>query len=294
MPQPLAPDVADRLPEYTWPTRRRRRLGEPAAQRLIIICVASIIGGGLFWSLTQGGSQARSLESAGVELDQFASWSGFGIDQVTLRGHRFTSDSDVFEALGLDQARSVVSFDIIAARQAVEDLPWVEQAAITRVYPDQLLVEISERAPYALWQRGDHYVIVDDEGRVLSAADPDTAPEGLLRIAGEGAATEATALEALLSGHPEIAGSMRLAERVGGRRWRLHLDGGSLIELPATGAAAVLADLKTWKGLKKLLAAGGTVIDARSSGRIAVRNSVPATGAAAGTRSIRELIMRAG
>lgn len=293
-PQPPGSDLADRLPEYSWPMRRRGKLGTPAVQRLIIISVAALIGGCLFWSLTENGSQARTLESVGVELEQLASWSGFGIDQVTLRGHRFTLDSDVFEALGLDQARSVVSFDIIAARQAVEELAWVEQAAITRVYPDQLLVEISERAPYALWQRGDRYVIVDDEGRVLSGADPDTAPEGLLQIAGEGAATEATALAALLSGHPEIAGSMRLAERVGGRRWRLHLDGGSRIELPATGAAAVLADLKTWKGLGKLLAAGNTVIDARSSGRIAVRNAAPATEAAAGTGRIRELIMRAG
>lgn len=292
--QPLGSDAADLHPEYSWPTRRRRQLGTPAVQRLIIISVAALIGGGLFWGLTQGGSQARTMESVGIELDQLASWSGFGIDQVTLKGHRFTSDSDVFEALGLDQARSVVSFDIIAARQSVEELAWVEQASITRVYPDQLLVEISERVPYALWQRGDEYVIVDDEGRVLSAADPSTAPEGLLHIAGEGAATEAAALTALLSGHPEIAGSLRLAERVGDRRWRLHLDGGSLIELPATGAAAVLADLTAWTGLAKLLAAGDAVIDARSSGRIAVRNAEPAAGAAAETRSVRELIMRAG
>lgn len=294
IPRPLVSEVADLLPEYSWPTRRRRRLGTPVVQRLIIISVAALIGSGLFWSLTEGGSQARTPESIGVELDQLATWTGFGIDQVTLKGHRFTSDSDVFEALGLDQARSVFSFDIIAARQAVEDLPWVEHAAITRVYPDQLLVEISERTPYALWQRGDHYVIVDNEGRVLSAADPSTAPEGLLQIAGEGAAAEAAALSALLSGHPDIAGLMRLAERVGERRWRLHLDGGSLIELPATGAAAALADLKAWKGLTKLLAAGDAVIDARSSGRIAVRNAAPSPGEAAGTRNIRELIMRAG
>jgi cell division protein FtsQ len=293
-PQPHDAGVADRLPEYTWPTRRRRRLGRPAVQRMMTIAVAALIGGGLFWNLTQGGSQARTLDSVGGELDQIASWSGFGIDQVTLKGHRFTPDSDVFEALGLDEARSVVTFDIIAARQAVEDLPWVEQAAITRVYPDQLLVEISERAPYALWRRGERYEIVDDEGRVLSAADPKTAPEGLLQIAGEGAATEAAALTALLSSHPEISGSMQSAERVGGRRWRLHLDGGSLIDLPANGAAAALSDLKAWKGLAKLLAAGDAVIDARTPGRIAVRGAVPPTGHTAETRGIRELIMRAG
>lgn len=294
MAQPFDPDVADRLPEYTWPTRRRRRFSKSAVQRSITIAVAAVIGGGLFWGLTQGGSQARTMTSVGVELDRVASWSGFAIDQVTLRGHRFTPDSDVFEALGLGQARSVVTFDIIAARQAVENLPWVEHAAITRVYPDQMLIELSERAPYALWQRGDDHVIVDDEGRVLSAADPKTAPDGLLQIAGEGAATEAAALTALLSGHPEIAGSLQLAERVGGRRWRLHLDGGSVLDLPATGAAAVLPDLKAWKGFAKMLAAGHAVIDARTAGRIAVRNAVQSTGTAAETRSIRELIMRAG
>jgi cell division protein FtsQ len=243
----------------------------------MIIAMAALIGGGFFWVLTQASLQTWG-QAAIRELDRLASWSGFGIDQVTLRGHRFTPDSDVFEALNLDQARSIVSFDIVAAREAVEELAWIEHAAITRVYPDQLLVEITERAPFALWQKGDDLLIVDREGRVLSGADRRTAPEGLLEIAGDGAATEATGLMALLSGYPEISQALQLAERVAERRWRLHLQGGSRIELPATGAAAALADLKAWAGFASLLSEGHSIIDVRAAGRIAIRKVDEAAG----------------
>lgn len=294
MGRPAGPDVADSLPQYGQLTRQRRgHRSRRLALRSMSIAIAALIGGGLFWVLTQGGAQTRDF-SAFEELDRIASWSGFGIDQVTLRGHRFALDSDVFDALELDRARSVVTFDIVAAREAVEDLAWVEHAAITRVYPDQLLVEISERAPFALWQRGDDLLIVDEEGRVLSGAERQTAPEGLLQIAGEGAATEARALTALLSAYPEVLGTLQLAERVAGRRWRLHLQGGSKIELPATGAAAALADLKAWAGFASILADGHAVIDVRASGRIAIRSVIEAAETGGQARSIRGVNKRAG
>lgn len=294
MSPPPNPDVADNLPQYGQFARQRRgQRGRLIAMRSMSIAVAALIGGGLFWVLTQGGAQSRDF-SAFRELDRIASWSGFGIDQVTLRGHRFALDSDVFDALGLDRARSVVTFDIVAARAAVEELAWVEHAAITRVYPDQLLVEISERTPFALWQRGENLLIVDEEGTVLSGAERQTAPEGLLQIAGDGAATEASALVALLSAHRDILGILQLAERVAGRRWRLHLQGGSRIELPATGAAAALSDLKAWAGFAGILADGHAVIDVRASGRIAIRSVIEETGTGAEARSIRGPVKRAG
>lgn len=290
----LRSDHASSLPDYDWPNERARPRRVSVALRITIVVVAALFGTGLFWVLTQGGEQARTMATVSAELDRVAGWSGFGIDQVTLKGHRYTPDGDVFDALGLDKARSVLSFDFAAGRRAVEELSWVERASITRVYPDQMIVEITERIPYALWQHGETLLIVDREGRVLSGAERHTAPVGLLQIAGEGAAKEALSLMALLSAHADLSGALELAERVAGRRWRLHLTGGVKIELPAMGEATALADLKAWPDFAKVLAAGHSVIDVRASGRIAVRAVVNEAGTDAEPRSIRELIMRAG
>ncbi|CFX63364.1 putative Cell division protein FtsQ [Candidatus Filomicrobium marinum] len=287
-------DDAGFLPDYDWPNERARPRRVSVAFRVTSIAIAGLVGIGLFWILTQGGEQTRTMSSVSAELDRVVGWSGFGIDQVTLKGHRFTPDGDVFDALGLDKARSVLSFDFAAARRAVEELSWVERASITRVYPDQMIVEITERVPYALWQHGKDLLIVDREGRVLSAAERHTAPSGLVQIAGEGAAKEASALMALLSAHADLSGALQQAERVAGRRWRLHLVDGNQIELPATGEATALVDLKAWPDFAAVLAAGHSVIDVRTSGRIAVRTLVKEAGTDVEPRSIRELIMRAG
>lgn len=288
------PDDDGRLPDYDWPNERARPRRVSVALRVTSIAIAGLFGIGLFWVLTQGGERSRTMVAVGAELDRVAGWSGFGIDQVTLKGHRFTPDGDVFEALGLDKARSVLSFDFAGARRAVEELSWVERASITRVYPDQMIVEITERVPYALWQHGESLLIVDREGRILSGAERHTAPSGLIQIAGEGAAKEAAALMTLLSAHADLSGALQVAERVAGRRWRLHLAGGNQIELPATGEATALADLKAWPDFATVLAAGHSVIDVRTTGRIAVRTAVKEAGRDVEPRSIRELIMRAG
>ena len=83
--------------------------------------------------------------------DEIRALAGLGIDQVTLTGHRFTLDRDIFDALDLANAGSLVTFDAGEARSRIEQLPWVSTAAISRVFPGSLDVRITERRPSALW-----------------------------------------------------------------------------------------------------------------------------------------------
>lgn len=41
--------------------------------------------------------------------------------------------------------------NLVAMQQALEQLPWVDQARISRVWPDQLKVEVIEQQPIARW-----------------------------------------------------------------------------------------------------------------------------------------------
>jgi cell division protein FtsQ len=62
----------------------------------------------------------------------------------------------------------------------------------------------------------------------------------LPQVAGEGAATEAARLFALLADHPALMARVDVAERVGGRRWVLRLADGGTVQLPARGEVEAL------------------------------------------------------
>lgn len=220
---------------------------------------------------------ARMLAGADglIDRDALAHELGIAIEQVTVVGQRHTADADVFEALDLPNVRSMLHFDGRAARARIERLPWVETAAVSRLYPGQLEVRLTERKPFALWRRGERSFLVDEIGRVLTGISPEAMPE-LPRLAGEGAATEAGALFAELARVPQIRARLELAERIAERRWTLHLAGGTSVHLPADRETRALEALATDARLARRLGQPGSVIDLRVPGRVAVRSTGPA------------------
>ena len=180
------------------------------------------------------------------ELERLMEAAGLGLQQVAVSGYRFTPDRDIFDALDLDEARTLLTFDSRAAKERIERLPWIERASIERIIPDRLEVHVVERMPFAMWRAEGRTFLIDKSGRVLTAIAPGAMP-ALPRLAGKGAPHEAAALYALLAGHPAVRDQVKLAERVGGRRWRLHLADGGTIELPAAGEREALARALRWR-----------------------------------------------
>jgi cell division protein FtsQ len=214
---------------------------------------------------------ARPLNSpapALAEIERIIELAGFGLTQVSVTGHRYTPDSDILDAVGLDSARTLLSFDSRAAQDRIERLPWVERASIERVLPDRLEVRVSERSPSVVWRRGDRNFLIDKSGRILAAVPRDAMPS-LPRVAGEGAAAEAARLFAVLAGHPALMARVDVAERVGERRWRLRLADGGTVQLPAHGEADAIA-----RALRIASARGPEVseIDVRVPERTLVRD----------------------
>ncbi|MDX2259470.1 MAG: FtsQ-type POTRA domain-containing protein [Hyphomicrobiaceae bacterium] len=243
--------------------------------------LAALSAGALFLVLTDGGGRSRVVTPRLPEIDQLATLAGFGVEQVTVRGQRFTSDDEIFEALDLARALSFASLDSSGARARLEALPWVSRAVIRRIYPGELVVEVVERTPFAVWHAPDATHLIDRTGRVLSRIMPAAADPRLPVIAGLGAAQEAEALFNLVARCQPLAGRLAVAHYVSGRRWSLALTGGVRIELPSEGAAAALSQLETWGGLEAALDGPGTVIDLRSAAAIVVRHEDGAAGGAA-------------
>lgn len=262
----------------------RRKQPQTLGRRALRILLAGMalfggLSGGVAYNVLNGGTSsvlARLPELPG--LDGLVSTVGLGLDEVSLSGHRFTSDLDVFDALDLANARSFLRFDSIAARERIERLPWVATAEITRIYPGRLEVRIAERAPYALWRRGTRYQLIDRSGRVLSAVKPDDYAQ-LPRVAGEGAPAETAAFLDLVGRHPVLKARLTEAERIGERRWTLHLTGNVVIHLPADREALALEEIAAPDRFEAIAGGSDRVVDLRSSRRITTR-ATPAVPAA--------------
>ncbi|TIV77437.1 MAG: FtsQ-type POTRA domain-containing protein, partial [Mesorhizobium sp.] len=94
--------------------------------------------------------------------------TGFAVDQIKVVGNRQTSEIDVLDRLGLDGWTSLIGFDAEAARERIATLPWVEGAAVRKIYPHTLEVRIEEREPFALWQQGASVSVIERSGEVIA------------------------------------------------------------------------------------------------------------------------------
>jgi cell division protein FtsQ len=217
-----------------------------------------------------GERTAEAREAAGQSLAYVAANAGFGVDAIRIEGLRDTREGDVLDYLAVTPTTSVLGFDIDAARDRVLALPWVKEASVRRVYPDQLMIEIEEHAPFArMLQRGRvHLVTVEGEEITDEITDVHA---GLPLVVGEGAPGEATAFFAHLAARPHVLGSVVALERVGDRRWTLHMREDVQVHLPETGVDAALIRLEEMMRREAVLERAIAVIDLRLPDQLVVQ-----------------------
>jgi len=88
-------------------------------------------------------------------------------DQIQIEGSRFVARDAITEKFSADMGHSVVRVPLDERRKALESLPWVEQAGVQRVLPNQIRVEITERTPVAFLRTAGDLSMVDAHGMIL-------------------------------------------------------------------------------------------------------------------------------
>jgi cell division protein FtsQ len=224
-------------------------------------------------------SSSALVASFAAPIDRWIVAQGLGIEQVSLEGHRFTTDADIFDALDLPNAGSMLRFNGTDAAARILRLPWVQRVQIKPLVPNGLHLVITERTPYAVWEhdagpgfqpgkpagQAGRRLLVDQTGHVLAAIGPE-AFNDLPRVRGEGAAAAAADLHSTLALFPAIATRLTVAERIGGRRWSLALDNGLRIHMPAGQEASALQHLAALQANHRLLDRAIAEIDLRAPG----------------------------
>jgi len=253
--------------------RRRRPRSRRWLRFTILTTLAALIGGA---AVILGPSliAATAAADGSSRVDYALAAAGFGIDEVTVSGHRYTTDSDIFDALDLPNVTTMAALHSAQVQARLRRLPWIATANLTRVYPGRIAVTVTERSPFAAWTKDGTTILIDATGRELSPVRDSDWP-ALPRISGTGAPEHSASLFQMLSHFPELASRLRLAERIAARRWQLHLTNGVRLDLPSEGEATALANLLASKTATRYLGEPGTLIDVRSPSRFAARMAAP-------------------
>jgi cell division protein FtsQ len=219
--------------------------------------------GGLLVYGTAAGAGPASL------IDRIAYSAGFGVE-LHIQGNQQTSPIELYSRLGGQSLRSLAGVDLVKAREIVEDLPWVQSAVLKKYFPERLEIEISERRPFAVWQRGDELSVVERSGSPIAPLAPGAFAE-LPLLVGPGAEKSAAVFLAKIERYPSLASKIGAYVRVAERRWDLHMRNGVKVMLPAEDYERALTDIAELDGVYDLLARDIEAIDFRLPDRIALR-----------------------
>ncbi len=259
-------DVARRPSGLRLLLRRQRRLLRPALWGVAGF-VAVLAGIVLMHSAQPGGAIARLREG-------IASAANMRVRDIVVEGRSNTPELLLNAALGVHRGDSMLGFSLEGARARIESLSWVEHAAVERQLPGTLVVNLTERRPFAIWQNQGKFVLIDRDGQTV--ANEDVAAFGELPlVVGIGAPQAATALLDALAGQPALQSRVMAAVRVGERRWNLRMKTGTDVMLPEGAEVPALAKLAELQSSQALLDRPLAVVDMRLPDRLVVRPQAP-------------------
>ena len=246
--------------------RRQRRLLHPmiwtVAALLLVAGVTLLVR-----TVQPGSAIARMREAIGASAD-------LRVADVVIEGRSNTPDPQLRTALGVKIGDPLLGFSLESARSRIEALTWVQSASVERRMPGTVVVNLTERRPFAVWQNNGKYALIDRAGQVVAEQDPVKDPVASLLlplVVGPGAPEHAAELLDQLAKYPLLKQRVVGAVRVGERRWNLRLNSGADVLLPEGAEGAAMARLMEFQQAQGVLDRPLQVLDMRLPDRFTFR-----------------------
>jgi cell division protein FtsQ len=213
-------------------------------------------------------------QAAYQQYAQVAAKAGFEVKRVEITGMDRVDQLKVYDIVLAEKDRAMPLVDIGKIRADLSDYGWIKDVRVTRRLPDTLVVDIIERKPTAVWQRGGVYSLIDDQGTELEKVSQGEIGK-LPVINGEGADKQVVALGKLLDSAASLKDQVAGASWVGNRRWDLRFKTGETLSLPEGEklAAQALVNFTRMDGVHRLLGRDIIHFDLRDPDRAYMRRA---------------------
>ena len=260
------PGGSERPSRWLFLRRRLRRALRPALMGVTV--AALLLAGAVVVRGAQPGMLAATLR------DRLAGMTSLTVDDVVIEGRTMTPPGQLRTALGVSIGDRLLGFSLDDARARIERLTWVQNATVERRLPGTVVVTLIERRPFAVWQSGGRFQLIDRAGQVVAEQDPvkDAAAFSVLPlVVGPGAPEAAAALLDQLASLPLLRSRVVAAIRVGERRWNLRLSTGADVLLPEGNELVAMQRLLELQSSQALLDRPVQILDMRGGDRLVVR-----------------------
>jgi cell division protein FtsQ len=262
------PGRLDRFAERCSSVFRRVRLTGGGGVAAAILLIAAAAG----YGVVTGGHLDTVATALRDARDGAGNAAGFRITGIALTGNKHLNREEILARAGVTGSTSLLFFDVAGARGRLLDDPWIADATIQKLYPNRLQITLTEREPFALWQKNGRVSVIGTDGIILeSFVSRPFLPLPL--VVGRGAEARAKEFLDLLARFPEIRDNVLASILIAERRWNLRLKNGIDVRLPEENTEAALAELVALDRQKKLMSRDIAAIDLRLPDRVTVRLS---------------------
>jgi cell division protein FtsQ len=276
---PTSSGGAPRRRDYDRRRKKKRSTGRKSSRPLwrrpvllgVVVLLLGLGGSGGWVAWHEGWVATAQERAAEVTHRVMTALTPFKLADVTVEGRDYVTREAILAALNVKAGDSLLGIDLQAARHRLESIDWVASATIERRLPDTLYVTLKERRAVAIWQNGNEYTLIDQNGRTVRASRMPPGADTLLLLGGAGAPEHVGDLLLLLAYEPQVAKQVRAAVWVGQRRWNLILKNDVEIRLPEEDAVAALQRLAKLDSDYRLLSREFGVIDLRLPDKLYLR-----------------------
>jgi cell division protein FtsQ len=106
--------------------------------------------------------------SAGYVGYRFAHSPFFDLMDIRIQGNVIVARDEIIALSGLRFGDNLMNVSTERAEEAINSLPYIKDAIVTRSFPNRVDVRVSERTPLALISGGDRYLVLDESGHCLT------------------------------------------------------------------------------------------------------------------------------
>jgi cell division protein FtsQ len=232
-----------------------------APRRVGITMTVLLLLGSCGFGIVKGGHLQDFIAAVSDARNAMANSAGFRITSVAINGRKQLSQDEILAIGGVSGRSSLLFLDADVVREKLKANPWIADATVLKLYPGRLMIDITERQAFALWQEAGRLSVIADDGAVL---EPYVSRRflSLPLVVGKGADTQARDFLALLA-----------AIYVGERRWNLRLKDGLDIRLPEQDVGNALAMLSRLDKEDRLFSRDIVAVDMRLPDRLVVQLS---------------------
>ena len=91
------------------------------------------------------------------------------MNNINIKGNNYISTDEIINVIDMDKIKSIFDCDISGIKNNIENMPFIKSAYIKIELPNQLHIQIIERAPIVLIVHGNKKNFIDYENNLLTA-----------------------------------------------------------------------------------------------------------------------------